>query len=186
MPGAVYTALRDAAADQHGLVTTGDARRLGIDPQRLIEMRRRGTLEKVGRGLYRFPDFPTDRFEQYMEAVLWPQHVRGVLGHETALDLYELCEVNPAKIHVTLPADYRIRWRAIPAAFAFYRRELSEDEVTQLEGLPVVTVQRAIKDAIEADLRTGLVVQAIDTARERGLLRRAEAEELRAEATAAA
>jgi hypothetical protein len=29
-----------------------------------------------------------------------------VLSHETALDLYELCDVNPAGIDVTVPRSY--------------------------------------------------------------------------------
>jgi len=35
------------------------------------------------------------------------------LSHETALDLHDLCDVNPAQIHLTVPAAYRLR-RRIP------------------------------------------------------------------------
>lgn len=34
---------------------------------------------------------------------------RGVLSHDTALDLHELCDINPAKVHLTLPPDYSPR-----------------------------------------------------------------------------
>jgi predicted transcriptional regulator of viral defense system len=27
-----------------------------------------------------------------------------VISHDTALDLWDLCDVNPAKVHVTVPA----------------------------------------------------------------------------------
>ncbi len=40
---------------------------------------------------------------QIMEATLWPRGAHGALSHETALDLYGLSDVNPAKIHITVP-----------------------------------------------------------------------------------
>lgn len=186
MPGHIYNTIRERALDQHGLVRATDARELGIDPRRLVEMERRGTIERVARGVYRFKDIPADRFQQYMAAVLWPSGAEGVLGHETALDLYDVCDVNPARIHVTVPADHRIRRQDVPAVYEFHHRDLAEEDITHLEGLPVVTLKRAILDGIEAHLRTGLIVQAIDTAHERGMLRRRDAEELRELATGAA
>jgi predicted transcriptional regulator of viral defense system len=45
-----------------------------------------------------------------MLAALWPAG-RGVLSHDTALELHELCDVNPEKIHLTVPADYQPRRR---------------------------------------------------------------------------
>jgi predicted transcriptional regulator of viral defense system len=40
-----------------------------------------------------------------MAAALWPQGIQGVLTHDTALDLWDVSDVNPAKIHITVRAD---------------------------------------------------------------------------------
>jgi len=179
MPGRVYDQLATIAADQHGLVTSADARDAGVDPQRLIEMAYRGTIERVSRGVYRFPLVGTEPgLEQLAEATLWPRRT-GVLSHDTALDLHELCDLNPARIHVTVPASFRLRRADVPRVYAIHRRDLDEIDKTLHEGIPVVTPQRAILDGIESGIRTDLLRQAMDHASERGLLRGAKLKDLR-------
>ncbi|MGQ0669704.1 MAG: type IV toxin-antitoxin system AbiEi family antitoxin domain-containing protein [Actinomycetota bacterium] len=197
MPGRVYTELLEVANDQYGYVTAGDARAAGIDPVQLRVMSHRGLLDRVARGIYRFPVVPTTALDQYMEAVLWPR-TTAALGHETALDLHGLCDVNPARIHVTVPAGYRLR-RDVPTMYQLHRRDLAPNDTTRHEGIPIVTVHRAILDGIEVNLGGHLIDQAIDTARRRGRLTPTELRALtrvrrrrpregrrRAEATAAA
>lgn len=169
MPGKVYNALVDIALDQYGFVTPEDARAVGVDPHRLVEMSRRGTIERVDRGLYRLPVVARTGLEQLMQATLWPRK-QGILSHETALDLQDLCDVNPAKVHITVPSAYRNMRRA-PEVYALHHRDLGADEVTRHDGIPVVTAARAILDGIEAHVRAGLIDQAIETAEGRGLLR---------------
>ncbi len=170
MPGRVYDLLFDRAVDQYGYVTSADARELGVDQRRLVDMESRGTLERVARGLYRFDAIPLTGREQFMEAVLWPRRTRGVLSHDTALDLHELCDVNPAKVHITVPLGYRIN-RDAPSVYAIHHRTLAEDDLTVVDGLPTVTPLRAILDGIESHIGPELVQQAIETARSRGLVR---------------
>lgn len=174
MPGKVFNALVEVALDQYGFVTPADAREVGVDPHRLIEMSRRGVIDHVGHGLYRVPVVARTALDQLMEATLWPRG-QGVVSHETALDLHELCDVNPAKVHVTVPARYRLS-RQVPSAYAIHQRDLAEREVTRHEGIPVVTPLRAIVDGIETHVRAGLIDQAIGTARQRGLIREADTE----------
>ncbi|MDP9284918.1 MAG: hypothetical protein M3P41_08210 [Actinomycetota bacterium] len=171
MPGRVYTQLLELAHDQYGYVTPRDARELGIDPLRLQDLARRRLADHVAHGVYRIPLVPRTALDQYMEATLWPQAVQGVLCHETALDLHELCDVNPAKIHVTVPAAYRPR-REVPKLYVLHRRDLDPRDVTLHEGIPIVTPYRAILDGIEAHLGPRLLDQAIENAQARGLLTR--------------
>lgn len=170
MPGRIYNELFDLAMERYGFVTPDDARELGIDPQRLVVMNDRGVLDRVAHGLYRFPSIPPTGLEEFMQATLWPRG-QGVISHESALDLHELCDVNPAKIHVTVPAGYRLR-RQIPDAYVFHQRQLADEDRTLHEGIPIVTPRRAILDGITAGLRGGLIDQAIETAQARGLIRR--------------
>jgi predicted transcriptional regulator of viral defense system len=172
MPGRIYQELFEAATSQYGCVTADDARAHGVDPAQLRVMHHRGLLERVAHGVYRFRLVPTTPLDQYMEAVLWPR-TPAALSHETALDLHDLCDVNPARIHVTVPADYRLR-RKVPAVYELHRRALHPADITRHEGIPIVTVPRAILDGIEANLGGHLIDQAIQTARRRGLVAPAE------------
>jgi predicted transcriptional regulator of viral defense system len=172
MPGRVYNTLAEIAVDQYGYVTAQDAEQHGVDPHRLVEMARRGTIERVAHGIYRMPVIASTGLEQLMEATLWPRG-QGVLSHETALDLHKLCDVNPAKIHVTVPRAYRIT-RDVPQPYLIHHRDLEAEEVTRHEGIAVVTPIRAILDGIATHLRGDLLGQAVETARGRGLLRGAD------------
>ncbi|MHB8681435.1 MAG: type IV toxin-antitoxin system AbiEi family antitoxin domain-containing protein [Acidimicrobiales bacterium] len=176
MPGRNYLQLLDVANGQYGYVTAEDARGQGIDPVQLRLMHHRGLLDRVAYGLYRFPVVPITPLDQYMEAVLWTR-TEAVLSHETALDLHDLCDVNPVQIHITVPAGYRLR-RIPPAMYRLHRRNLDRDEITRHEGIPIVTVRRAIVDGIEGGVGGHLIDQAIDTARRRGLMARSELEVL--------
>jgi predicted transcriptional regulator of viral defense system len=184
MPGRVYDILFARAFDQHGLVTAADAQMLGIDRQRLVEMERRGTLQRIARGLYRFKAIPHGDRDQLMEAVLWPRRTRGVLSHDSALELHDLCDINPTKIHITVPRRYRIK-RETPAAYAIHHRDLAGEERATVEGLPTVTPRRAIFDAIETHVDPKLVEQALDAARRRGLIRGQHLSTLEAQAAGA-
>jgi predicted transcriptional regulator of viral defense system len=172
MPGRVYNTLAELALDQHGLVTTQDAREAGIDPHRLVEMARRGTAERVAHGVYRLPVAVPTGLEQLVEATLWPRANAVALSHETALDLHDLGDFNPAKIHITVPADYRLNPdRQVPPVYVLHHRGLSRKDITRHEGIPVVTPLRAILDGIETHVRPDLLRQARDTAQHRGMIR---------------
>lgn len=168
MPGRVYEALFEVATDQYGYVTAEDARSLGIEPQRLRALASRGDLRRVSHGLYRFDAVPVTMHDQLMEATLWPRRL-GVISHDTALDLWDLCDISPAKVHVTVPRRARVR-RDVSAAYAVHIRDLDASDFTRREGIPVVTVVRAILDGMEAIISPHLITQALDSAERRGLL----------------
>lgn len=103
-----------------------------------------------------------------MQATLWPRRL-GVISHDSALDLWGLCDVRPAMIHVTVPKAARIR-RTAPPVYEVHVRDLDVPDVIRFEGIPVVTPLRAILDGIERHLDRRLIGQAMDGARRRGLL----------------
>ncbi|HTC58830.1 MAG TPA: type IV toxin-antitoxin system AbiEi family antitoxin domain-containing protein [Solirubrobacteraceae bacterium] len=176
----MFNRLADVAADQYGFVSQHDARQLGIQPMTLIRMAEHGTLERRGHGLYRLRHFPMSPLDSYMEATLWPRGTRGVLSHETALDLYELSDVNPSKIHLTVPRKHRIR-REVPALYRIHHETLSEDEITFYEGIPIVTPAHAIRQSHASNLGPALIAQAVDHGVSNGRLTRKESAQLRRE-----
>jgi predicted transcriptional regulator of viral defense system len=180
MPGRVYLDLLDRALEQHGYVTPDDAREVGVEPGYLRVLARRGALEHPARGVFRFPMtvVPPGRMDEYAAAAMWPQETTGVLVTETALDLYDICDINPDKIHLAVPRAYRVR-RDVPELYAIHRMDLPPEDVTRWEGVPITTVRRTIADCIAAGVRRDLVDQAIKTADRQAMLTRADAEALR-------
>jgi predicted transcriptional regulator of viral defense system len=168
MPGKVFLSLLDHAQQQYGYLTPEDARGLDADPALLRQMAARGTIDHVAHGVYRVPSVPPTPLDAYMEAVLWTRR-KGVLSHETALDLYELADVNPSAIHLTVPRAFRTH-REIPRTYQLHRGHVQPNDVRWHEGLPVVTPELAIQGAINQALGWHLIDQAIETARARGLI----------------
>ncbi len=168
MPGKWYTELFEIAADQYGFITTQDVTSIGGRDQVLVDMERHGHLDRVARGLYRFRSLPPTARDELMAATLWPNRL-GVISHDSALDLWDLCDVNPAKIHLTVPKTARIRRQVLPS-YAVHVRDLAPADVANIEGIPVVTPLRAILDGFDQHLDRRLLDQAISAARRRVLL----------------
>ncbi len=172
MPGPKYAGdLIEVAAAQGGYVTTSDAVELGIPLASLVMLERRGTLERVSRGIYRVRALPRTARSQYWEAALWPAQrgvPKGVISHQSALALYDLSDVNPSKVHVTVPRASRIR-RTPPAYLKLHHQDLHERDITDIDGLPLTTVMRTINDCRASGLG-GLVDDAVDQALQRGLI----------------
>ena len=175
-----YDRAHEVALDQHGLVTTQQAREHGVDPRTIVMMAKRGRLRRLTHGVYQDLGAPETRWTPYMAAVLWPQGTRGVLSHATALALMDISDVNPGAIHLTVPTGFRTH-RAHPAGMVLHRADLDRADVTDIEGLPVTTAARAIRDCAAAAIGPAFLHQAIDDARAHGWLRGTDADALIAE-----
>ena len=179
---AIWDRLVERAADQHGYVTTRDARDLGIDPTQLRLLAARGRLERVGRGVYRVSVLPRGEHDDLAEAVAWSLG-RGVVSHESALVLHGLSDVNPSRVHLTVPRDNHPR-AAGGELFHIHRRALSTCDVTEVDGIAVTTVSRTVRDCVAGGTDPYQLRLAIDRAEAEGLVRRVVAGELRGEVSA--
>jgi len=181
MPGKVAARLFEFAEAQHGYITAAQAAAKGIDYRTLGMMARRGVVERLSRGVYRLSQYPPFRHGQYMEATLWPQEgVQAALSHESALEFHGLSDVNPNRVHITVPRSHRIR-RAIPRHLVVHHEALLPDDVEMLDAIWVTTPFRTIQDCIRAHLSTRLVQQAIDDGRRSGKLTQRQTVELKRE-----
>jgi predicted transcriptional regulator of viral defense system len=173
--------LYDLAEGQLGYFTAAQAREAGLHPVRLVQLQRHGDIERLSRGVYRLTRYPASPLGQYMEAALWPQVRRpgaqGTVSHESALVMYGLSDVSPAKVHITLPDELRIR-RAIPQHLILHYTDLEPQDLKQLEGVPVTTAARTIRDVHASHLGPALVGQAIADGRRTGHLTFDEADRL--------
>lgn len=169
----------ERAAEQHGYITTRDARDLGIDPTQLRLMAARGRLERVGRGVYRVPLLPRTQHDELAEAVAWTLG-RGVISDESALVLHGLSDVSPSRIHLTVPRANHPRG-AGGELYRIHRRELALTDVTEQDDIPVTTVTRTIGDCLRGGTDPHQLRLAVDQAEEAGMVRRDEATTLRAQ-----
>lgn len=161
MPGAVWNKALELANEQYGFVTAADLRLLGEDPVRLRQWKHRGVIDRVARGVYRFPQVPVTPLDPYMLATLWPEG-RGVLSHDTALALHDLCDINPSSIHITLPPSQRYRPRREGGGtYVVHHDDLDEAHIGWHEGIRIVVPAVAIRQGIDSGVYTHLLRQAI-------------------------
>jgi predicted transcriptional regulator of viral defense system len=133
--------LRWHAFDTHGVVTTAAAAELGVPAVELRKLARRGALQHVGYGVYRMTEVPPTPLTEYAEAVamLGPD---AVVADDAALALHGLAQVNPRKIRVAL--GHRTRAQ-LPPTIEVVRRVLAPADVTDIDGVPVMTVAAALR-----------------------------------------
>jgi predicted transcriptional regulator of viral defense system len=179
MPREAYASIYELAADQFGYFTAGQAREVGVSHMAVVMMERRESVERVSRGVYRLVHFPVGPLSQYMEASLWPAGPRGIISHESALALYSISDVNPSRVHITVPRSFRTR-RQVPRPLVVHHADIPEEDRDFFEGIPVTSVPRTLRDCRAIHLGDGLLAQAIGDAERHGLLTSREAVEIRA------
>ena len=174
MPGQIFEILLNLSHEQDGHFTAHQAAAVGVSPVLLNQMVRNNTLERTSIGVYRLTAFPVTDRAQLWEAVLWPS-IRGaepaVLSHETALATFGVSDLNPRKVHITLPESRRTR-RARPKFLVIHFEDLGSKETIRFQRLPITTVERAITDCIADGVSLAVLRQAVDEALAQGLLDR--------------
>ncbi len=157
----------DVAVDNGGYVTPALAAPLGVPAVELRKMVSRGTLDSAGHGVYRVPSLPIDRYDEFIRARLWAAG-RGVVSHDSALLVHELCDINPTRVHLTIPTSYRIS-RAGGDRYEIHHADLGERDVTRIDAVVLTTIRRTLEDVVDSVPRY-LVRQAVETARQRGAI----------------
>ena len=161
MPGRLWDALIEVAVEHGGYITPDLAAPVGVPAIELRKMVSRHVLTSAGHGIYRVPGLPIDRFDEFILARLWAKG-RGVISHDSALLVHGLCDVNPHKVHLTLPPEYRIS-RSGGEHYEIHRARLSVDEVIGVDGVTLTTIVRTLHDASTTVPRY-LFAQAVTTA----------------------
>ena len=169
--------LWDVAVEQYGYVTMRDAQQLGIDDNTVWMLAARGGLERTAHGVYRFPQLPVTERDPYMLAVLWTGTDETYLSHETALAVYEACDINPDRIHLTVPTKRRIRRRA-GERYEVHQQDLNPDQIGWWQGIPTVTLPTAIGQCVDSGVPSYLLRQALEHGQRNGDVLAAEATDL--------
>jgi predicted transcriptional regulator of viral defense system len=129
-------------------------------------------------GIYRLARYPmTDRPELVLWS-LWSRdkkgQVRGVWSHETALDIFELSDVMPSKLHMSVPKKFRKR-TSIPKVLALHYADLRDVDIQAQQGYLITTPLRTLIDIAQAgELSYDLIKQAVHDALRKGMVSRRE------------
>ncbi|MHB8146046.1 MAG: hypothetical protein ACYDGM_02135 [Vulcanimicrobiaceae bacterium] len=100
----------------------------------------------------------------------------ALVSHGSALELYNLTQLNPGVIHITLPPKTRIS-RQQPTWLRLHFGDVAENDRAWEQGIPIVSIPRAIEDVALAH-GMDVVYRAVSEARERRLLREDELQHL--------
>lgn len=157
------------AESQSGYFTAEQALQVGMDRSTLLHHARPGgRYERVRRGLYRLRHFPSSQYEHVVAA--WVDlPARAVVSHESALELYELSDVIPNAVHITLPREKRGRRPRAGVKFHMLTQAPTANEVRRVDGVLATTPERTIVDSLEAGTQPEQIELAIGQALERGL-----------------
>ncbi len=156
--------LYSLAEQQAGYFTARQAALAGFSWERLVEHSKKGRFRRVAHGIYRLAQFPSSPFEDLF--VAWLRcGPKAAISHESALAVYDLSDVVPSEIHVTVPRTASRRRHGIRQ----HTNRLRAIDIKKREGLPVTSVPRTIADVAKAGLAEELVREAIQQALQRGL-----------------
>jgi predicted transcriptional regulator of viral defense system len=100
------------------------------------------------------------------------EETEGIFSHQTALSLYELSDLNPAKLHLTVPRRFR-RNSEIPGVLVLHYADLPERDVQMTQGFRFTRPLRTIIDVMEAgDVEHSFIRQALGQPVQKGLITR--------------
>ena len=173
-----YKKLHQIAFLQGGLFTAKQAESCGYARSNHHYHIKTGHWIKEGWGIYRISHIPIDEMTSYWKLLLWSCNRKSeptaVFSHKTALSFYELSDVNPSKVTMTVPKQFQKRSRPFKA-LKICKKDLSKKDIKQFKGLPVTTPLRTLLDIHEEEsLTDNLMEQAVKEALEKGFIKKSD------------
>src|ERR1700732_4795320 len=168
--------LYEVAEGQQGFFTTKQAKAAGFAENTHPYHVQAGNWIREHRGIYRLALFPMADRPALVLWALWSRNRNetdeGVYSHQTALSLHDLSDLNPAKLHMTVPTRFR-RNSEIPGILVLHYADLDESDVQTAQGFKFTRPLRTILDLIEAGtVERNFIRQALRQAVDRGLVTR--------------
>lgn len=169
--------LMKKALEQGGVFTADQAIKLGFSQKNHHYYVKRGLWERVMRGIYRFVPIESE-LSEYWLWYLWSEDInrnpQAIFSHETALLMYGLSDLNPEKIHMTVPKKFR-KGTDIPKIIFLHKFDVPASDTKTINGLRVTTVLRTLLDLIfEQRVSDEFIEQATKESLEKGFLSKAD------------
>ena len=173
-----FQKLSTIAAKQAGFFTAIQAESCGYLRTNHFYHVQASNWKSEGWGIYSLPTIPKNELSFYWLLYLWTRgkqdKPQAVISHETALSFYELSDVNPSKVHFTVPKSFR-KTAKKPDVLVLYKKDLNKNEITEHQGLKITSVIKTLKDSLEdSAMSIELIEQAVKEALKRGMITKSE------------
>ncbi len=139
-----FNKLYDTAIGNYGIVTSAEAKDLGISNMALVQLARRGKLIHLRRGVYRLAQYVPTEFDDYAQAVISVGEKAFLFG-ESVIALLKLAPTNPTFVYVASPSRSR---RRLPQNIIL-RSSPADYAPIQIQGIPCQRLADAIRAACE-------------------------------------
>ena len=136
-----YEKIWDTAEDNHGVITTAQARRLGVKPAALVSLATNRKLVRIGQGVYKLEFHVPGPYDEYAQAVALAGETAFIRG-ASALMMRRLIPFDPGRFY--LGVSKRMR-RKLPPGYMV--SEVKNPDIERIEGIPVERVASALEDA---------------------------------------
>lgn len=133
--------LYGAAADQAGYFTAAQALSIGYSYQAQKFHVDHGNWIRVERGLFRLPEWPTDDNDTLVKWTVWSRG-EAVVSHQSALAWHGLGDVNPSRLHLSVPSSFRRSTSVV----VLHRAVLLNDDIEDHGNFRVTTPLRSVID----------------------------------------
>ncbi|TWD82083.1 putative transcriptional regulator of viral defense system [Kribbella amoyensis] len=163
----VLESLELLGSGQWGLVTASQAQDGGVSKMQLSRLAERGTLQRVRHGVYALPSADTGSLQGLRAAWLATgsrpagEQPLAVVSGESAAAVHGLGDLLPSKYEFSSA----VRRQTAQADTRYRKRDLPDEDVTWVNGLPVTSVARTLKDladgGTDSDHLAGAVRDAV-------------------------
>ena len=170
--------LYEIVEGQGGYFTTKQAEAAGFSQKNHGYHVRTGNWLRERRGIYCLARFPATERPDLMLWWLWSRNrsdkPQGVYSHETALSLYDLSDISPARLHMTVPRSFQRR-RTLFKLPVLRRASIHKDDIETRFGVKVTRPLKTIVDLLTTrTVQMDHMQQAVKEAFQRGLITRTE------------
>ncbi len=160
--------LADLTAEQWGLVTTAQARGLGLSAQAVARLHKQGALERLVHGVYRLAGTPPSPLDELRAAWLALDPGRParerlhdappiVVSHRSAAAVHRLGDLEADDLEFTTQERKQTRRPDV----RLHRGQIDVADWTIVDGLPVTTVLRTVDDLAAAHLDGGHLASVV-------------------------
>jgi len=158
-------ALADLAAEQHGIFTLDDARRVGLSRGQ-IDRRIAHRWSVVYDGVYRVMGAPVT-WRSELRAAVSAAGAGSAVSHRAAAAIYELPGGRPGLVELSC-----LRWKRStrPGLIVHESRRLGEADIQELDGLQVARPERVLLDLAWLHPSVRYLELVVQAARRRRLL----------------
>ncbi len=181
-----FKTLYEVADDQEGFFTAQQAIDAGFGEKNHAYHVKSGNWIREQRGIYRLANYPrSDRWDLILY-YFWSRDrnddPQGIYSHETAMSFYELSDLNPSKLHMTVPKGFRRT--EVPKIIVLHYGLIPKTDLRKSGVLKFTTPFRTILDLITSNQSDEkFIQQGIKEGLHRGLLTKEELKDPRISGT---